>query len=98
MEFRDYPSEDERMQRANDYRLHSFKGDGPHTQCYYALDYLFKYQSITPLEALNAFGCMRLGARISDLRADGYDIETEIHKGRKNYAIYRLRQDGDEYE
>lgn len=31
------------------------------------LEYLLKGNKITPLEAVEKFGCMRLGARISDL-------------------------------
>ena len=49
-------------------------------------------QSITPLDALQWFGCSRLAARIKDLRRDGMDIETIIIlKGRTRYASYRLR-------
>ena len=64
-----------------------------YTQCEFLLQYLQRFDSITPLEALTAFGCLRLSARVADLRADGYVITTEIHKGTKNYAIYRL-EDG----
>ena len=32
---------------------------------------------ITPMDALNLFGCFRLGARIADLKRMGYDIVTE---------------------
>lgn len=45
---------------------------------------------ITPMDALNMFGCFRLGARIADLRDEGYDIKTRIAKTDKRYAIYRL--------
>ena len=49
-------------------------------------------QSITPLDAMQWFGCSRLAARIKDLRRDGMDIETIIiQKGRTRYASYRLR-------
>ena len=61
------------------------------------LDYLERYDTITPLEALTAFGCLRLGARISDLRKAGYDIKTEINPNGKRYAIYHLVREGDEY-
>lgn len=54
------------------------------------LDYLLEGNEITPIDALNMFGCFRLGARIADLKRDGYDIKTRIAKGGKNYAIYRL--------
>jgi hypothetical protein len=49
-------------------------------------------QTITPLDAMQWFGCSRLAARIKDLRRDGMDIETIIiQKGRTRYASYRLR-------
>lgn len=38
------------------------------------LDYLERNVSITQAEAINQFGCYRLGARIFDLRAVGFDI------------------------
>lgn len=46
---------------------------------------------LTPIEAFERFGCLRLAARIADLRRDGYAIETRIEKGRgKRWASYRL--------
>lgn len=48
-------------------------------------------KSITPLQALDKFGCLRLGARIMDLRNEGYDIVTKIvHKNGKRFARYKL--------
>lgn len=56
-------------------------------------EYLKKGYSITPLEALRLFGCMRLGARIHDLR-ERMNINTElIQEGRKRFAKYTLIQD-----
>lgn len=61
------------------------------------LNYLREHGSSSPLEALNAFGCMRLGARIFDLRRDGIDIVTVIENGKDmngepmSYARYILR-------
>ena len=83
-----------RRARASDF-MHECYIDDPdaYTQCEFTLQYLERYGSITPLEALNAFGCFRLSARVADLRADGHNITTEIHKGKKNYAIYRLEDD-----
>lgn len=46
---------------------------------------------ITPLEALNMFGCFRLGARIADLKKQGMHIETEIVHDKstgKHWASY----------
>lgn len=80
-----------RNTRARYFRQEYF--DANKTQCEMALEYVQKFDSITPLEALTAFGCLRLSARIADLRADGHNITTEIHKGRKNYAIYRLEDE-----
>lgn len=39
------------------------------------LRYMEKNGVITPIEALNYFGCMRLAARIADLRKDGHLID-----------------------
>lgn len=65
------------------------------TQCEMILEYLQKFGEITQLEAFSAIGCFRLAARISDLREDGYNISTEMTKGKKSYAIYRLEvEDG----
>lgn len=33
---------------------------------------------LTPLEALQDFGCLRLAARIAELKADGHLIATEM--------------------
>lgn len=53
--------------------------------------YLKKGKSITPIQALNKFGCFRLAARISDLRNDGLNIATKIvTKDGKTFASYRL--------
>ena len=43
------------------------------------LRYMEEFGSITPVDALREFGCMRLGARIWDLKNKyGYIIRTEI--------------------
>lgn len=84
-----YPANHTRMRRAEVFAMEVYEPQSNKTQCDYLLDYLERYNSITPLEALTAFGCLRLGARVSDLRADGYDIETEINPKGKRYAIYR---------
>ena len=42
------------------------------------IDYMQKYGSITPLDALLEFGCMRLAARIGDLKADGHTISSKM--------------------
>lgn len=50
------------------------------------LNHLKKHGSITPVEAMNDYGCMRLGARIWDLRDLGYDIETKMETSKNRYG------------
>ncbi len=47
-------------------------------QCEQILAYIQEHGSITPMEALNHCACMRLSARIHDLRALGHDIRMEV--------------------
>ena len=60
------------------------------------LKYMRDFGSITQLEAIRDISCMRLGARIFDLKREGYEIkkETETSKNRygedTSYARYRL--------
>ena len=42
------------------------------------LSHLKSARSITPLQALGLFGCLRLAARIRDLRDDGHHISTTM--------------------
>jgi hypothetical protein len=54
-------------------------------------NYLSKGKAITPIDALNKFGCFRLAARIADLRNEGVNIATKIvTKQGKSYASYRI--------
>jgi hypothetical protein len=43
-------------------------------------EHLLRFGSITPALALNEYACARLSARIAELRADGYCIETVERK------------------
>lgn len=60
------------------------------------LMYMQTEGEITPLDALREFNCMRLAARISDLRKAGYKIGRRIEKGTNrfgetvHYAVYWL--------
>lgn len=50
-------------------------------------------RSLTPIEALNLFGCFRLAARIHDLKKAGNEIvceEVETENG-KRVASYRIK-------
>ena len=56
------------------------------TQNEKVLKHLEDYGSITPLEAMNDYGIMRLGARICDLRKKGYPIVSEMTTGRNRFG------------
>ena len=56
------------------------------TQTQMILRHLQDYGAITPVEALSEYGIMRLGARIYDLKKDGYSIGAEIVNGRNRYG------------
>jgi hypothetical protein len=54
--------------------------------------HLLSGKPITPLDALQKYGCFRLAARIDDLRKAGLNIETLTEKRNgKQYASYVLR-------
>jgi hypothetical protein len=62
------------------------------------LRYMRDFGSITPLDALREFGCMRLGARIYDLKRRGHQINSTMDSStnryghRVRYARYSLRE------
>lgn len=58
------------------------------------LEYLKTGEKLTPLGALERFGCFRLGARAFELKRQGYSIQTEmVREGSKYFACYSLRQE-----
>lgn len=65
-------------------------------QCALIRAHLESGKAISQREAIEQYGCYRLGARIFDLRAAGMDIITETGTGRNRYgkpvkfAVYRL--------
>lgn len=61
------------------------------TQTDMALEFMKRYGQITPMDALEGFGCFRLSGRIFELREAGYEITTE--RAKKGYAIYRLKEE-----
>lgn len=72
------------------------------TQCELILRYMDEHGSITSLEAMKNFGCMRLASRISDLRKRGYMIVrnmvtmfNEDGSYRGHYAEYHLATEDD---
>ncbi len=48
-------------------------------------------RSLTPLQALDLFGCNRLAARIHELKAAGYPIQREMVALDNGKAIARYR-------
>lgn len=63
------------------------------TQTDYILRHLRKFGSISPREALEDYGVMRLAARIKDLRDAGYSITSTMRTHQltgKKYARYTL--------
>ena len=63
------------------------------TQLLEIQNHLKEHKEINPLMALERYGCMRLAARIQELRSMGMKIETQIRKGNgKAYASYRLEE------
>lgn len=48
-------------------------------------------KKLTPLQALQKFGCLRLSGRVLELRQAGYDIKTKLVKrGGSRVAEYRI--------
>ena len=47
------------------------------TQSQMVIDYIREFGSITQLDALKDLGVMRLASRISDLKKQGYNIESK---------------------
>jgi len=61
------------------------------TQREQILAHLRQHGEITPLEALQQYGCYRLGARIYDLRQEGHDIKDVGQRANgKRWARYVL--------
>ena len=56
------------------------------TQCDLVLLFMTENGSITPREALEELGCMRLVSRISDLKRAGYKIAKETVCERNRYG------------
>jgi hypothetical protein len=56
------------------------------------LNHLKDKGSITPLDALNLYGCFRLSARIFEIKDQGYEIITnKVEHNGKKFASYVLK-------
>lgn len=61
------------------------------TQNQAILKHLKAGKSITALEALSKFGCLRLSARILEIKQMGYNIERKwVGRNQKSWCEYRL--------
>ena len=64
------------------------------------LRHLHDFGSITPMEAMKEYSCMRLGARIWELKRAGYQIDRKMEQSknrygeRVTYARYTLKEAG----
>lgn len=56
------------------------------TQCERIYRHLLNYGTISQLEALSEYGCMRLASRISDLRQMGIVIHKQMKKTKNRYG------------
>ena len=71
------------------------------TQCDRILRHLQDHGTITQAQAMEEYGCLRLAARISDLKKRGHRISVRTGKGRNRYgentcfAVYSLCREGD---
>lgn len=54
------------------------------------LKHLQKYGDISPIQALQNYGCFRLSERVRELERDGHLIAHDRNDGKKKYSIYRL--------
>ena len=63
------------------------------SQYEYILEALLDGDSITPIDALDKWGCFRLAAAIYNIKKNGYKVKTTIVKNKltkKRYARYSL--------
>lgn len=56
------------------------------TQCERVVRHMKDYGSISTKEAMDEYGIMRLGSRISDLRNMGHNIQRTWKEGKNRYG------------
>ena len=72
------------------------------TQCEAVLEFMRIYGEITQKDAYG-MDIYRLASRISDLKREGYEINTEYKRVKTRYgetqiAVYRLKENNDDKE
>lgn len=62
------------------------------SQAQQILDYMQSGESISPIQALDMFGCFRLASRILELRNMGHKIKSDLYTNQfgKTFAKYTL--------
>lgn len=56
------------------------------SQCERILKYIDEQGSISQLEALETFGCMRLASQMSDLKKMGYSVTKRMETSKNRYG------------
>lgn len=56
------------------------------SQCKMILRYMQDFGAITPIDAIREFSCLRLGARIWDLKHAGHNIKSELVASKNVYG------------
>ena len=56
------------------------------TQCERIMDYIDRFGSITPVEAFNDLGIMRLASRICDIEKSGTAIGRKMETAKNRYG------------
>lgn len=56
------------------------------TQCERILQYIEENGSITQLDALKEFGCMRLASRMCDIKKLGYPVKRKMETAKNRYG------------
>ena len=59
---------------------------GKMSQCERIVEYMQQNGSITQLDALREFGCMRLASRISDLKRQGVAVKSTMETSKNRYG------------
>ena len=56
------------------------------SQCERILNYIEENGSITQMDALREFGCMRLASRISDIKRQGIPVKRTMETSKNRYG------------
>ena len=56
------------------------------SQCKRIVEYMERHGSITQIDALREFGCMRLASRISDIKRQGVSIKRTMETSKNRYG------------